>query len=280
MYGVSGNGWMNMQVFHQWFEQIFSQVTERPLLIIYNEHLSHVSILLIEKASEEDITILKLPPHVTDKIQALDDSCFGPLKRAWTELLNERMNVLGPKESISKSAFVDLLSQIWYKGLSECTIICRFRATGIFPTNRDKYDIKHFDQQLCNYYQHQIELGRPEDFNAENETSNETDNEQRNEEIEEENLGNPATSSTFVEKEDLVNCCDICKKIGPKPPAIPGERWVIRLALIDTPNEVVEKIFEEVILEAHHMRFHPLILPLEGNIHPGAKLPLSMKKFL
>ena len=68
MYGASDNGWMNTQAFHQWFEIFCSQVTERRLLIIYDEHLSHMSILLFEKAWEEDITILKLPPHVTDKI--------------------------------------------------------------------------------------------------------------------------------------------------------------------------------------------------------------------
>ena len=91
---------MNTQVFHQWSETFCSQVTKRLLLIMYDGHMSHI---LIEKAREEDITILKLLPHVTDKIQPLDVSCFGLLKRAWTELLNERMNVLGRKESISKS---------------------------------------------------------------------------------------------------------------------------------------------------------------------------------
>ena len=40
---------------------------------------------------------------------------------------------------------------------------------------------------------------------------------------EEENLDDPATSSMFVEKEDLTNGCDICKKIEPKPPGIPGK---------------------------------------------------------
>ena len=69
-----------MQVFYQWFEKFCSHITERPLLIIYDGHLSHVSISLIEKARQEDITILKLPPHVTDNIQPLDVSCFGPLK--------------------------------------------------------------------------------------------------------------------------------------------------------------------------------------------------------
>ena len=96
--------------------------------------------------------------------------CFGPLKRTWTELLNERINVLGSKESISKITFVNLLSQVWYKGLSETSIISGFRATRFFPTNRNKYNIKCFDQQLYNCYQHWTELGRPEDFNVENET--------------------------------------------------------------------------------------------------------------
>ena len=70
--------------------------------------VTHIK-LLIQKAREENITILNLLPHVTDKMQPLDVSCFGPLKRAWIELLNERINVLGPNESISKSTFVDLI---------------------------------------------------------------------------------------------------------------------------------------------------------------------------
>ena len=111
-----------------------------------------------------------------------------------------------------------MLSQVWYKGLSETNIISGFRATGIFPTNRDKYNIKSFDQWLYNHYKHWIELGRPKNFNAENETNNETD---------EENLENPATSSTLVENKDLANGCKIHKKIGPKPPAILGKMWVI-----------------------------------------------------
>ena len=52
-----------------------------------------------------------------------------------------------------------------------------------------------------------------------------------------------------MESEDLANGCKIRKKIGPKPPAILGKMWVIGWVLTDTPKEVVEKIFEEVILD-------------------------------
>ena len=74
-------------------------------------------------------------PNVTGKIQSLDVSSLGTLKRAWTELLNGRMNIAN-KKSILKSTFVNLLSQVWYTGLS----------TGIFPTNGDKYNIRRLDQ--------------------------------------------------------------------------------------------------------------------------------------
>ena len=81
-----------------------------------------------------------------------------------------------------------MISQVWCKFLKETNIISGFRTTGIFPTKRDKYNIKRFDRRLYNHYQHCIEIGRrPEDFNAETEANNEIDNEQLNEEIEEKN---------------------------------------------------------------------------------------------
>ena len=72
MYGISPNGWMDTIIFCEWFTKFCAQVTERPLLLIYDGHLSHVSIKLIEEAIKEDITLLKLPPHITDKIQPLN----------------------------------------------------------------------------------------------------------------------------------------------------------------------------------------------------------------
>ena len=41
---------------------------EPPLLVIYDGHLTHVLLKLIEKAIKVKITIVKLSPHVTKKI--------------------------------------------------------------------------------------------------------------------------------------------------------------------------------------------------------------------
>ena len=68
-------------MFHQWFEKFCSQVTERPVLITYSGHLSHISMSLIEEDRAEGIIILRLPPHVADKIQPLDLSLFWAVEK-------------------------------------------------------------------------------------------------------------------------------------------------------------------------------------------------------
>ena len=71
-------------------------MTIRPLLLIFDGHLTHFSLEVIEKARREDITLLKLLPHVTDILQPLDVACFGPLKRMWEKVLKEWINEFGP----------------------------------------------------------------------------------------------------------------------------------------------------------------------------------------
>ena len=77
------------------------------------------------------------------------------------------MNLFGPRETISKSVFVDLLSEIWHKCFSSINIISGFRATGIYPINREKYPQDRFDQRLLKRYKNWVDLGRPEDIKEE-----------------------------------------------------------------------------------------------------------------
>ena len=163
-YGISKNSWMTTEIYASWFQNFTKQVEERPLLVIYDGHLTHVSLELIEKVIEEKITIVKFPPHVTDRLQPLDVCCFGPLKSEWENKLNERMNLLGPRETISKSVFVDSLSDIWHKILSEKNIVAGFRATEIFPLNHENHPQDRFDQRLLKRYKNWVRLGKPEDI--------------------------------------------------------------------------------------------------------------------
>ena len=89
-YAVANKGWMTETVFLQWFQHQFLRSTnsiEGPKLLLYDGHLLHVFIELISCAIDNQVSILKLPPHTTHILQPLDVVAFKPLKTKWDELL-------------------------------------------------------------------------------------------------------------------------------------------------------------------------------------------------
>ena len=52
-YGISEKGWMTTGIFADWFKQFVKEVKERPLLIIWDGHMTHVSIDLVKEAKRK-----------------------------------------------------------------------------------------------------------------------------------------------------------------------------------------------------------------------------------
>ncbi|CAF2000862.1 unnamed protein product [Rotaria magnacalcarata] len=158
MYAKSNNGWMTAEVFTEWFNKFCLQVKERPLLIIYDGHSSHVCYNIIAKAREENITILKLPPHTTDCLQPLDVACFKTFHSVWDAKLIDYHRRIGTRH-LTKVEVVDLLGQVWEKGINTNNIISGFEKTGIYPVNRHRYPSEKFNKYLMAKYNHSILLG-------------------------------------------------------------------------------------------------------------------------
>ena len=58
MYSTSENGWIDWNVYFDWFKRMFipSIGLERPVLLIFDRHVSHVSIQVIKlSASTPDV---------------------------------------------------------------------------------------------------------------------------------------------------------------------------------------------------------------------------------
>jgi hypothetical protein len=140
----SENGWMTREIFHSWFVSFIRNVSQRPLILVFDGHSAHLGLNTIHLAKENNISLIKLPSHTTDKLQPLDVSVFSPLKLLWdAEILAEQRN--NGFSAISKGKFVDLLCKIWPRGMKESTIKSGFRSTGIFPVDRSKYPVNAFD---------------------------------------------------------------------------------------------------------------------------------------
>jgi hypothetical protein len=135
VYAASKNGWMESEIFRNYF---FNTVLptlgeERPVLIIYDGHSTHIDEQLISRAIQENIVILKLPPHTSHLLQPLDLSVFKSFKSKWNEKLVawQRQNV-GRK--LPKSIFSQFVGNTW-ASVTEQTIKTGFRKGGIHPFN-------------------------------------------------------------------------------------------------------------------------------------------------
>lgn len=85
---VSISGWSNTEIFKRYMQEHFMKYipngnAENPVLVIYDGHISHMSIELIEWAREHHIVIQLLPAPCSHFLQPLDVACFGPFEKVY-----------------------------------------------------------------------------------------------------------------------------------------------------------------------------------------------------
>ena len=62
---------------------------DTPCLLLLDNHESHLSIGALNFASTNGIVMLSFPPHCTHKLQLLDRSLYGPLKKYINTAIDE-----------------------------------------------------------------------------------------------------------------------------------------------------------------------------------------------
>ena len=145
------NGWMTSDVFYNWFCKFAERNTQRPLLLIMDGHSTHLNLKLIRKAREENITLLKLPAHTTDRLQPLDVCCFGPLKKIWDRTITDWSRRFQARR-IQKSEFITLVGNVWNRSFTPENILAGFKKCGIYPVDRTVYPRSVFVPSLLVTY--------------------------------------------------------------------------------------------------------------------------------
>ena len=123
MSGMSGNGWMDQELYKHWFQDPFLKyaVPTRPLLLLMDGHSSHYEPSSMELAKNNDLILFCLPPHTTQDSQPhttqdsqpLDCTVFGPLKRHWSTVCHEFLHN-HPGIVINKYNFPGYLQRLGY----------------------------------------------------------------------------------------------------------------------------------------------------------------------
>jgi hypothetical protein len=96
-------GRSNQRVFGDYLKHFFA--CERPykedlVLLILDNHESHLSIPAINVAKENRILLLTLPPHTSCKLEPLDCAVFGPYKTYYNACL-KWLDAVKPRQTRS-----------------------------------------------------------------------------------------------------------------------------------------------------------------------------------
>ncbi|XP_030752233.1 uncharacterized protein LOC115879477 [Sitophilus oryzae] len=81
----NASGWMQDTEFLKYlqhFQKYASATIDHRVLLLLDNHASHISIQALDYCSESGIVVLSFPPHCSHKLQPLDRSVYGPLKKA------------------------------------------------------------------------------------------------------------------------------------------------------------------------------------------------------
>jgi len=123
---------MDTNLFASWFKQGFIKWTAgspRSLLLIYDGHMSHISLEVVDVAIKNQVHLLCLSPHCSHLLQPLDVDVFKPLKDQWRKLVKDWYKESRMK-TIGKGQFSKLLAKL-YTMLKPQSAVSGFAKCGI-----------------------------------------------------------------------------------------------------------------------------------------------------
>lgn len=139
---VSDSGWINESLFIDYLRHFISFVKptkEEPVLLVLDNHESHISLGVYELFREYNLQVLSLPPHVSHKMQPLDLTIFSSLKMAYNKECELYM-VNNPGKRITQYEVGELFTKAYNKTANINKAVNGFRAAGIYPIDPNKFN--------------------------------------------------------------------------------------------------------------------------------------------
>ncbi|ROL41877.1 Myb-like protein V [Anabarilius grahami] len=137
---ITDKGYMDSELFLKWLRHFVKYAPEeRPLILIMDQHETHVSKDVIMYCRENKIEILCLPAQTTHILQPLDIAVFNPLKTAFSTMAS-RMGLVRGDLVVGKKQFSPLLKNVYPTAVIAQNIKAGFRKAGIFPLSRGAVD--------------------------------------------------------------------------------------------------------------------------------------------
>ncbi|CAG9137628.1 unnamed protein product [Plutella xylostella] len=139
--GANPSGWMQDETFLNFLEHFKKYTNASPLhkvLLVLDNHSSHIHINSLDFCKVNGIVLLSFPPHCSHKLQPLDRSAYGPLKKAINSTSDAWMRN-NPGKTMSIYDIPGIVASAMPVALTPSNIQAGFRKKGIYPYNRNLF---------------------------------------------------------------------------------------------------------------------------------------------
>jgi len=140
------SGWMtkeNFLVFLRHFVKHCKSTIEKPVLLLLDNHESHLSVDGIQFAKDHGVHLLSFPPHCSHRLQPLDCSVYFPLKRYYNVECDAWCNS-HPRRPMQALDIPAVCAKAFKLAMTPANIQSGFEVTGIYPFNRHRISDDEF----------------------------------------------------------------------------------------------------------------------------------------
>ena len=133
------SGCMNEEIFLKFVQHFVNFVRctpQKPVLLILDNHESHLSIPVIDFCKGNGVVLLSFPPHCSHRMQPLDLSVYGPLKK-FVNSASDAWMKNNPGKTMTIYDLPGIIKKTLPKAATPENITAGFKAAGIVPFDRD-----------------------------------------------------------------------------------------------------------------------------------------------
>ncbi|XP_063891128.1 uncharacterized protein LOC135116582 [Helicoverpa armigera] len=142
----NSSGWMTGLEFRVFMKHFIGNVKPSatdPVLLLLDNHTSHLDIEVVETAKENNVVLLSFPPHCSHKLQPLDVGVYGPFKNYCASQQDAWLRN-NPGKTMSIHDIPSIVNKALPSALNPANIINGFKKTGIAPFNKDVFQDDDF----------------------------------------------------------------------------------------------------------------------------------------
>lgn len=133
----SDSGYSNSDLFPIWLQHFQKHVQSsdsNPVLLVLDNHSSHISIEAVMFCRQNSIHLLSLPPHSSHKMQPPDKCFFKPLKEYFSQMCDKWL-LNHPGRVITQYQVAELFGEAYETAATMGKGITGFKSCGIYPLN-------------------------------------------------------------------------------------------------------------------------------------------------